>query len=110
MAYQNYGDERQRMMQAAGLTPQLAAQDYFDIAQLAAAGSTRERNYQDLINAEIARFNYEQQLPYNKLARYLGMIQGDYGGTTQTTQSSVSAVGNDILSGMMQAIPFLQSL
>ncbi len=85
MAYQNYGSERAAMQQAAALGPQLAAADYADIAQLGAAGQLRDQMAQARINDQIARFNFAQQLPYNKLAQYMGLIQGSYGGTTTTS-------------------------
>lgn len=85
LAYQNYADERARMQQAAAFAPQLAQADYADIAQLAAVGQSREQMHQALINDQIARFNFAQQLPFNKLAQYAGLIQGNYGGTTTTT-------------------------
>ncbi|WP_119461855.1 hypothetical protein [Rhodospirillaceae bacterium SYSU D60014] len=91
MSYQNYGDERARMQQAATAAPGLAQQDYLDIAQLAAVGRAREGMAQNLIDDQVARFNFAQQLPYNKLAQYAGLIQGNYGGTSTTTQSSGGA-------------------
>src|SRR5574343_974129 len=42
LAYQSYGDERTRQMQAAMFAPQLANQDYYDIAKLGEAGTARE--------------------------------------------------------------------
>jgi hypothetical protein len=74
------------MQQAAMAAPTLAQQDYFDIGQLAAVGQAREAMAQDLINDQIARFNFYQQLPQNKLAQYLNFVQGNYGKTTTATQ------------------------
>lgn len=85
LAWRDYGAERAAMQRAAALAPQLAAADYADIAQLGAAGRMRDQMNQALINDQIARFNFAQQLPYNKLAQYMGLIQGDYGGTVTTT-------------------------
>lgn len=85
LAYQNYTDERANMQRAAAFVPQLAQMDYADIAQLAAVGQAREQMQQALINDQIARFNFAQQLPYNKLMQYSGLIQGSYGGTQTTT-------------------------
>ena len=62
-----------------------AQADYADIAQLAAVGQAREQMQQALVNDQIARFNFTPQLPFNKLAQYAGLIQGNYGGTTTTT-------------------------
>ena len=115
IAYRNYGDERTNMLQALALAPQFAAQDYLDAERLASVGATREAQQQALINDQIARFNFAQQLPQNKLAQYLALIHGDYGGTTTTTQPYVRTPGSNFLTGataglglgsdLMSAIP-----
>ncbi len=99
LAYQNYADERSAMQNALGLAPQLAQLDYNDIAQLATVGQTREQMLQAQINDQIARYNFAQQLPYNKLAQYMGLIQGDYGGTYTTTEPRERGIGGSILQG-----------
>jgi hypothetical protein len=104
LAYQNYADERGNMQQAMSLAPQFAQQDYADISQLAAVGQTREQMAQALINDQIARYNYTQQLPYNKLAQYMGLIQGSYGGTGMTTQPYDRDIGGSMLSGAGDAV------
>jgi hypothetical protein len=60
-----YQMERGRMDAAAQFAPQLAQQDYFDAQQLAQVGGQREAHLQDLINAEIQRYNAMQQAPIN---------------------------------------------
>jgi hypothetical protein len=109
MAYQGYGDERRNMLQAASLAPNLAAQDYLDIGQLASAGAARERQYQNLTDAEIARFNFGQQLPYNKLAQYQNLIQGNYGGTATTTESGASLSGTDVITGLLGGLRLMST-
>lgn len=99
IAYRNYGDERTNMQRALGLAPQFAAQDYLDAERLASVGATREAQQQALINDQIARFNFAQQLPQNKLAQYQALIQGNYGGTTTTTQPYFRNIGSEFLTG-----------
>jgi hypothetical protein len=110
LAYQNYGDERNAMHQAAILAPQLAQLDYTDIGQLAAVGQTREQMQQALINDQIARFNYAQQLPANKLAQYMSMIQGNYGGTTTATVPSGGSGGGSAVGGALAGAGLAASL
>ncbi len=81
-----YQTERDRMDAAAQMAPQLAQQDYFDAQQLAQVGGQREAHLQDLINAEIQRYNALQQAPINELALYQNFIGGNIGGTQTTTQ------------------------
>jgi len=81
-----YQAERNRMDSAAQFAPQLAQQDYFDAQQLAQVGGQREAHMQDLINAEIQRYNAIQQSPINELALYQNFIGGNLGGTQTGTQ------------------------
>jgi hypothetical protein len=81
-----YQVERGRMDAAAQLAPQLAQQDYFDAQQLAQVGQQRQGHLQDLINAEIQRYNAIQQAPINELALYQNFIGGNIGGDRTTTQ------------------------
>jgi hypothetical protein len=81
-----YQAERSRMDAAAQFAPQLAQQDYFDAQQLAQVGDRREAHLQDMINAEIQRYNALQQAPINELALYQNLIGGNIGGTQTTTQ------------------------
>jgi hypothetical protein len=85
LAWQDYAQERENQLRAATLAPQLAAQDYADIERLAAVGAEREAMAQALINADIARFNFNESLPFNKLAQYQDLIAGDYGSTRTET-------------------------
>jgi hypothetical protein len=81
-----YQAERGRMDMAAQLAPQLAQQDYFDAQQLAQVGQQRQGHLQDLINAEIQRYNAIQQAPINELALYQNFIGGNIGGDRTTMQ------------------------
>lgn len=102
LAYQNYAQERDNQMRAATLAPQVAAQDYADIERLAAVGAQREAMAQALINADIARFNFNESLPFNKLAQYQDLIAGNYGGTRTETQQTQQRPGTlDVLGGLL---------
>lgn len=89
LAYQNYGDERNRMMQANLFAPQAAQADYYDAAQLGNVGAAKEGYQQQLIDAAMAKYQQQQQAPWGPLALYAGNVSGNYGGTTtgsSTTQ------------------------
>jgi hypothetical protein len=85
LAYQNYGDERNRMTGAMNSAPNLASADYLDTTMLGQAGAAREAIDQKSIDESMGRFNFEQNLPQAKLADYLQMVQGSFGGTSNTT-------------------------
>lgn len=60
------------MMQAAQMSPALANQDYFDAAQMGGVGAQRQGLYQQQLDD-----------PYNRLARYMGLVSGNFGGTSE---------------------------
>ncbi len=82
----NYAQERQNQLQTMQFAPQLAAADYNDINALQRIGGVRESQSQLELADSINRWNHAQQLPWNRLANYMGLISGGYGGTSTTTQ------------------------
>ena len=101
MAYQNYGDERTNQLRAQMFAPQMAQADYFDIGQLGSAGSAMDAYNQQLINADIEKYNYEQNAPQQWLSNYMGTLGlAPWGSTTTAKQPSpnifTSALGGGI--------------
>jgi len=88
LAYQNYGAERARQEAAAMGAPALAQADYGDIQQLMNVGKTQEDYQKTALQADIDRFNFEQNKPYQKLSAYLGAAYGAPTGTVSTTTQS----------------------
>ena len=100
LAYQNYGAERGRQEQAAMNAPQLAMADYADIAQLRDVGQTAEDYQQAALQGDIARFDFEQNLPYQKLSNLLGAVYGaPQGSVVQSSQQG--SAGGKIVCTMM---------
>jgi hypothetical protein len=97
LGYQNYAAERANMLNALNAAPAYAQQDYADIAQLDAVGRAREAMAQALINDQVARWNFDQQMPADKLRQYAALVQGNFGGTMSTTQPY--SAGSGILGG-----------
>ena len=88
LAYQNYANERGMQNQAAQYAPTLAQADYADINQLANVGKTAEDYQKTALQADIDRFNFEQNKPYQKLSSYLGATYGAPMGQVSTTTQS----------------------
>ena len=88
LAYQNYANERGMQNQAAQYAPTLANADYGDIQQLMNVGKTAEDYQKTALQADIDRFNFEQNKPYQKLSAYLGAAYGAPTGTVSTTTQS----------------------
>ena len=84
-AGQLYGAGLNQQISAAAMAQSLANQGYTDAAALSEAGALQESYAQRLLNAEIDRWNYDQQKELAALNAYSQLIQGDYGSVTTTT-------------------------
>jgi len=100
LAYQNYAGERALQQQSAFNAPQMAAADYADIQQLANVGKTAEGYQQTALQSAIDRYNYEQNLPYQKLSAYLGAAYGTPMGQVSTSQQQSSGGGKIVCTAM----------
>ena len=103
--YNNYNNERANQMSTMGQATNLANQDYTDLSKLSDVGSAQDAYNQSTTDADVDRWNYNQNLAYNKLAQYMGLINGSYGmsSTTSTPVSGTSSLGN-ALSGVSTAL------
>jgi len=104
LAYQNYAGERGMQNQAVMNAPALAQADYADISQLANIGKTAEDYQKTALQADIDRFNFEQNKPYQKLSSYLGAAYGAPMGNVSTTTQSGG--GKIVCSAMNKAYGF----
>jgi hypothetical protein len=89
--FADYGNERNRMQQASALSPTLAQAGYGDAAMLGQVGQQREAFGQQGLSEDIARYNYNQNLQSNKLAQFMNLVQGQYGGESLSTATSPGA-------------------
>lgn len=69
----------------AGMSQELANQAYKDAEMLSQAGANVDAFNQAKIDADIDRWNYDQQKALEALSRYNQLIQGTYGGTSTST-------------------------
>jgi len=88
LAYQNYANERAIQEQALRDAPLLAQADYQDIQQLMNVGQATESYQQKALESDIARYEFEQNLPYSKLQTYLSSAYGAPMGSVSTSESS----------------------
>lgn len=65
-----------RQLQATQLAPQLAEQDFADLQRLLMVGQAREGYDAAALQDQMARWNYEQNLPFMNLQRYQSAISG----------------------------------
>jgi hypothetical protein len=80
---QDYGRERQFQEAAmrdvgtlAGRAPQFFAASFLPSTALAQVGAQREAIAAQPLQEEMARFQFQQDLPFNQLARYASLVQG----------------------------------
>lgn len=87
----NYENERQRQQQAISMAPGFASADYADLDKLMGIGQYRQQTAQDLINANIQRYDFGQNQPLQKLQALNALLQGGSAYGTQTTTSPTAA-------------------
>jgi hypothetical protein len=103
LSYENYAQERQNQMRALGMAPGLAEADYGDINKLLGAGQLGEGYQTSALQADMARYNFEQNAPQRNLTNYLNMVYGFPAGRTQTqttpyyTNPTATALGTGLL-------------
>lgn len=78
--------ELDRMSSMASFAPELAQADYNDINAMYDIGSQQQMMAQSEMDDAKGRWDYYQDLPFNKLSQYLGLIGGNYGGQTTSAQ------------------------
>jgi len=88
LAYQSAEAERGRQMAAVANAPVYAQSDYQDIQRLLTAGQAGEQYTQNALQADINRYNYEQQLPQMKLQNFANLFTSAPGGNVSTTTQS----------------------
>lgn len=86
LAYQDRANQLNLMNSVLGQSPQLAAADYADFDRLNQVGAARQGEAQNILGADINKWNFEQQAPYDALKAYQDFISGSYGGTQQSVQ------------------------
>ena len=90
LAFSNYNAERARQDQAIGNAGAIAGQDYSDIQQLMNVGQAQENQSLKALQSDIARYDYGQNAPQQKLQSYLSAA---YGAPTPMNSSTTSSGG-----------------
>lgn len=73
---QTTASDFQRQLSAAGMSPDMAAQDYADIQRLIDLGQMQEGYQEMALGDAMQRFNFEQAAPYSALQSYLSSAYG----------------------------------
>jgi hypothetical protein len=85
------------MQKAVALNPSVMQSGMLPSQMLAGVGEQQRTMQQAMIDDAVAKWEWEQALPSTKLAQYLSMVSGQYGGQSQSTTEGdlggVSPVG-----------------
>jgi hypothetical protein len=79
-----YDAERSRQMQTMGLLPSFQAADYQDLQAQLQSGGAIDAKRQQYIDADIAKYNYNQNAQGDYLTRVAQQLQSIYPGGTST--------------------------
>jgi len=109
-----YSNAYSQMLGAAGALPGMSQQvDYGNISQLLGAGDMLRGFDSEVLQDDINRFNFGQNVDWQKLQQYMGLVGGGGYGGTQTTSGSQSIGPGQILGGGLSllgsALPFMFS-
>lgn len=98
------------MLRALALAPQTDAAAYAPYDRQLAAGGAHQQWQQRAIDEAVQRWNFQQELPYQRLNNYIGAVTGNYGGTSTLTQPYFNPPGQSPLSTIGQGIGVASSL
>jgi hypothetical protein len=112
LAFDNFARERQNQLMAAQQAPMLAQQDYADIGQLLQTGQIAEGYQQQALQDAINRFDFQQNIPQQRLQNFLSAAYGaPLGGrtTAQVPRGGIQGLLGGALAGgaLASSIPAL---
>lgn len=94
-----FGKERLLQQQSAGMAPELANADYFDLGQLLNLGTAQDTRNQAIVNADKERYDFGQNAPNAELAFLASILSGAPGGTTSMNKTG-TAPGNPLMGAL----------
>lgn len=72
----------------------LGNQAYTDASNLAEAGASLDDYNQSVVDADVDRWNYNEQKDMTALQNYLNLVGGQYGGTSESTSTTSGSSGS----------------
>lgn len=95
----NYAQERDRQLAAAGQAGGLANSDYVDANYLQAIGAQRQGLANQYLGNSAGQFNNAAQWPYQQLERYGNVVSGGTGQGGTSTSTAPSQGGSNPVAG-----------
>lgn len=94
LGQQGFLNSERSQLAAAGLAPQLAAQDYIDIGAIGQSGQMADVYNQAGIDADVDRWNYNANAPLDWTGNYLGMLNSvPWGSRTENSANQQQSGG-----------------
>lgn len=100
MGSEAYGQGLDAQSRAMALSPQVLSTLQQPAMSMDVVGQQQQQYQQDLINAEIQKWNFQQTAPWAALTQYQNLVQGNYGGTTQGQTTQPGPTSNRAMSAM----------
>jgi hypothetical protein len=88
-------------LKGSALLPSFDQQTLQNMQAALGAAGLGQQNQQNIINDDVNRWNYYQNLPYQQLGNFANMIGGNYGGTTNLSQPYYQNQGANLVSGAL---------
>ncbi len=89
-----YGNERENQLRAMLFAPEAAQADYNDLRALAGVGGSREGQTQSGIDEAMARHHMIENEPWERVAKFMDLVNGNYGGSSSSTSGGPGMSGN----------------
>lgn len=83
-----YTDALQQMLAANGLVPGINSSLWQNVSGQGAAGSTLDNYNQAIIDAAMAKYNYNVNAPFDYVSKYVNILNGGYPGGNTTSSGS----------------------
>jgi hypothetical protein len=98
----NYLKQGDQQISAAGVAPLVDQTQMSDLSTALQTAGLSQADAQNIINANIAKYNYGQMLPWNQLGLYENAVTGtgSPGGTTTTAQPYYNNTGANVMAGV----------
>jgi hypothetical protein len=94
-----YGQGQQRSLAAQGLSGDLYQNTFAPYERMAQVGSAQEGLQREQTAADIERFNFGQNAPWNNLGKFASLVNGGQYGQTSTTSAPGQSPIQGLLSG-----------
>lgn len=100
LASSNLLGQQGNQIKAAGLAPIIDQAQQQNLTTGLSAAGLGQQDSQNLINADIQRFNFNQMQPWNTAGMYQGLVNGNYGSQGTSTTPYYQNTTANVLSGL----------